>query len=292
MEFTANWVYDYADDYSEYYLFDWLDQNSFFSSILSQYMTYIQKKEGKLVFNTPEFEALLQAFEDINFKELGKLYNENESMDYEKILFQNYTTVLPLSQMQYLDENFRPLYLSVTEDEDPALSVTSTVMIINPKTTRMEEARTYMEYYVTHLPKDEGAITFFQGTPEPVESPYYAAQKKQTEKYLADAKARLEKASEENKAAIRDEISSLEDDLNYWEQNRYSITAERIQYYQQTMLPMLYVERQNVLYSGNRTAMTEIGTLINQYIEGAISRDRLIRELEGRIRLMQLEDEI
>ena len=165
-------------------------------------------------------------------------------------------------------------------------------MIINPKTTRMEEARTYMEYYVTHLPKDEGAITFFQGTPEPVESPYYAAQKKQTEKYLADAKARLEKASEENKAAIRDEISSLEDDLNYWEQNRYSITAERIQYYQQTMLPMLYVERQNVLYSGNRTAMTEISTLINQYIEGAISRDRLIRELEGRIRLMQLEDEI
>lgn len=125
-----------------------------------------------------------------------------------------------------------------------------------------------------------------------MESPYYAAQKKQTEKYLADAKARLEKASEENKAAIRDEISSLEDDLNYWEQNRYSITAERIQYYQQTMLPMLYVERQNVLYSGNRTAMTEISTLINQYIEGAIPRDRLIRELEGRIRLMQLEDEI
>ena len=55
---------------------------------------------------------------------------------------------------------------------------------------------------------------------------------------------------------------------------------------------MLYVERQNVLYSGNQTAMTEISTLINQYIEGAIPRDRLIRELEGRIRLMQLEDEI
>ena len=85
---------------------------------------------------------------------------------------------------------------------------------------------------------------------------------------------------------------SLEEDLKYLEQNRYSISAERIQYYQQTMLPMLYVERQNVLYSGNQTAMTEISTLINQYIEGAIPRDRLIRELEGRIRLMQLEDEI
>ena len=97
---------------------------------------------------------------------------------------------------------------------------------------------------------------------------------------------------EENKASIRDEISSLEEDLKYLEQNRYSISAERIQYYQQTMLPMLYVERQNVLYSGNQTAMTEISTLINQYIEGAIPRDRLIRELEGRIRLMQLEDEI
>ena len=149
-----------------------------------------------------------------------------------------------------------------------------------------------MEYYVTHLPKDTGAITFFQGTPEPVESPYYARQKKQTEKKIASAKERLEKAGEENKASIRDEIGYLEEDLKYLERNRYSVSAEQIRYYQQTMLPMLYVERQNALYSGNQTAMTEIKTLINQYIEGAISRDRLIRELEGRIRLMQLEDEI
>ena len=66
----------------------------------------------------------------------------------------------------------------------------------------------------------------------------------------------------------------------------------QVQSTEQTVLPMLYVERQNVLYSGNQTAMTEISTLINQYIESAIPRDRLIRELEGRIRLMQLEDEI
>ena len=292
MDFTANWAFDYGDEYSEYYLFDWVNQSGFFSMILSEYLTYIQKKEGKIVFNTPEFEELLRAFEDINFKELEQLHDQNEAMDMEKIIFQSYTTVLPLSNFQYLDENYRPLYLSVAEGEEPSLSVTTTVMIINPKTTRMEEARTYMEYYVTHLPKDEGAITFFQGTPEPVESPYYARQKKQTEKEIANAKERLEKASEENKASIRDEISSLEEDLKYQEQNRYSISAERIQYYQQTMLPMLYVERQNVLYSGNQTAMTEISTLINQYIEGAIPRDRLIRELEGRIRLMQLEDEI
>ena len=282
MEFTANWAFDYGDDYSEYFLFDWVNQSSFFSMILSEYLTYIQKKEGKIIFNTPEFEELLRAFEDINFKELEQLHDQNESMDMEKVVFQSYTSVLPLSNFQYMDENYRPLYLSVAE----------TVMIINPKTTRMEEAKTYMEYYVTHLPKDEGAITFFQGTPEPVESPYYARQKKETEKQIANAKERLEKASEENKASIRDEISSLEEDLKYLEQNRYSISAERIQYYQQTMLPMLYVERQNVLYSGNQIAMTEISTLINQYIEGAIPRDRLIRELEGRIRLMQLEDEI
>ena len=112
-------------------------------------------------------------------------------MDMEKIIFQSYTTVLPLSNFQYLDENYRPLYLSVAEGEEPSLSVTTTVMIINPKTTRMEEAKTYMEYYVTHLPKDEGAITFFQGTPEPVESPYYARQKKETEKQIANAKERL-----------------------------------------------------------------------------------------------------
>lgn len=292
MEFTANWAFDYGDEYSEYDLFDWVYQPSFLSMILSEYLTYIQKKEGKIVFNTPEFEELLRAFEDINFKELEQLHDQNEEIDTGKVIFMDYTEVLPLSSIQYMSDDFRPLYLSVAEGEEPSLSVNTTVMIINPKTTRMEEARTYMEYYVTHLPKDTGAITFFQGTPEPVESPYYARQKKQTEKKIASAKERLEKAGEENKASIRDEIGYLEEDLKYLERNRYSVSAEQIRYYQQTMLPMLYVERQNALYSGNQTAMTEIKTLINQYIEGAISRDRLIRELEGRIRLMQLEDEI
>jgi len=45
MEFTANWAFDYGDDYSEYFLFDWVNQSSFFSMILSEYLTYIQKKE-------------------------------------------------------------------------------------------------------------------------------------------------------------------------------------------------------------------------------------------------------
>ena len=146
MEFTANWAFDYGDDYSEYFLFDWVNQSSFFSMILSEYLTDIQKKEGKIIFNTPEFEELLRAFEDINFKELEQLHDQNESMDMEKIVFQSYTFVLPLSNFQYMDENYRPLYLSVAEGEEPSLSVTTTVMIINPKTTRMEEAKTYMEY--------------------------------------------------------------------------------------------------------------------------------------------------
>lgn len=49
MEFTANWAFDYGDDYSEYFLFDWVNQSSFFSMILSEYLTYIQKKEGKII---------------------------------------------------------------------------------------------------------------------------------------------------------------------------------------------------------------------------------------------------
>ena len=60
MDFTANWAFDYGDEYSEYYLFDWVNQSGFFSMILSEYLTYIQKKEGKIVFNTPEFEELLR----------------------------------------------------------------------------------------------------------------------------------------------------------------------------------------------------------------------------------------
>lgn len=292
LDFAANWAFDYGDDYPEYYLFSYTSAESFFSMILNDYMAYILKKEGVLRFNTPEFNRLLQVYETVDFKELASLHDENEAIWSERVLFETYSSILPLNYSSYLSEGVEPLLLSVADGEDPVIPVSTTVMIVNPKSSRMEDAMTYMEYYVTHLPREEGTITFFPSGGEPVESSYYQRDKAEIQELLDDAKKRLDAADEENKASVREEVSNWEEQMEWVESHRYSVTAEQLARYRQELLPLLYIQRQNVLFSSGEQAQTEISSLIRQYLEKAIDRERFLRELEGRIRLMQLEDQI
>lgn len=48
---------------------------------------------------------------------------------------------------------------------------------------------------------------------------------------------------------------------------------------------------QNVFLNADTSATSEINKLLMQYIEGAVNLDSLVRELDQRVRLMQLEDQ-
>lgn len=289
LDFAANWVYDYGEDNPDIYLFNYSQSSQMlFSIILQNYMSYVQYKGEDMLFNTPAYKDILKAFEAVDFTEIDSLMDKDTMYVPEnKALFSLYTPLIP---MTYASESIKPLYLSFAEGEEAAVPIAMTVMIINPKSTRKDEAILYMKNYLENLPKDAAYVTLFPEHNDQVEVKGYQRDLDDINEQIKVAQKRLETADAENKAGIQDEIKSLEETLAYAEEHRYSLTTEQITNYRDVIKPHLFVQRQNLLYSASNEALGEINTLMMQYLAKGIDSDKMISELDNRLRLMALED--
>lgn len=63
-DFAANWVWDYGEEHPEISLFDLGSYSSqlLYSLLLNDYIAYMQKQGGELVFDTPVFRRLMEGF--------------------------------------------------------------------------------------------------------------------------------------------------------------------------------------------------------------------------------------
>ena len=289
LDFAANWVYDYGEDNPDIALFNYGNSSQMlFSVILSDYLAWCQYTDQSILFDTPVYRELIRAFEGVNFEEIDSMLEDDAAyISSDKALFSLYNVVVPMS---YRDEKMKPLNLAIVDGEEPFLTAMLSVMIVNPKTTRMESALLYMKNYLNNLDKAAAAIVLYPGNGEPVEDRYYKKNMEELNTALVGAQERMASAAEENQAAVREEISALEENIKELEKHRYSVTAEQIQDYQQNIQPKLFVQRQNILYSASNTAVTEINSLMMQYLGKAIDADKMITELDNRLRLMELED--
>lgn len=82
----------------------------------------------------------------------------------------------------------------------------------------------------------------------------------------------------------------MEESLAEWENYRYNVSAEAIASYREEVAPLIFVQKQNVLYNADNTAVTEINKLLMQYLEGAITSEQMVEDLDKRVKLMELED--
>ena len=55
-------------------------------------------------------------------------------------------------------------------------------------------------------------------------------------------------------------------------------------------MPYMHVLGQSVFINADTSATTEVNKLLMQYMEGATSLDQLVKELDQRVKLMELED--
>lgn len=288
-DFAANWVYDYGEDNPDLALFDYNEPGDvLFSLMLSQYMAYTQWKGESLRFDTELFRKLVDAFSAIDFDEIKSVSDADEKNYWNsESLFSLYMSVGYLNQNQ---GNIKPLYLSMQEGEEPFIAATVNVLIINPKTKRMDDAVLYVKNYLDNLEPTAANITLFPEHNDPVENPSYESQKKQIEKEIASARERLESAGEENKADLQSQLTQMEESLAEWENYRYNVSAEAIASYREEVAPLIFVQKQNVLYNADNTAVTEINKLLMQYLEGAITSEQMVEDLDKRVKLMELED--
>lgn len=290
-DFAANWVWDYGEDHPEISLFDLGSYSNqiLYSLLLNDYIAYMQKQGGELAFDTPAFRRLMEGFSAIDFEEILSVQDQDEDTYWTPDAL--FSTGMSVGYLAYRDERFQPLYLAVEEGGEPFIGMNLSVLTVNPRTKRMDEALLYVSEYLDNLDKTSAYITLFPDHNDPVENDYYQTNLESMQESLAKMQESLENASEENRAEIEQQIQWQEESIADWENYRYSVTEEQIADYRENVAPLVYVIRQNVFLNADTSATSEINKLLMQYMEGAVNLDSLVRELDQRVRLMQLEDQ-
>lgn len=298
LDFAANFHYDYGEENADVALMDLNMRGSLFQMIREQYVAAQLRDTGSISFDTPLFRKLMQALEAIDFTELDpyevkgdKVWEGNDANEfYEKQqLFTRYAEASPRSMGQsgYGRAN-QPLILSLDGETEPIIPVSMTVMIVNPRSTRMDQAAAYLTAYAGHYDPETENIMFFPDQNDPVPNSYYEIQKQSYEESLRDLDSRIEKADESEKASLRESREQIQGFLDELETRRMSVTEEMIQAYREQVAPYLYVTPQTPLT--NPDSSGELDTLTSQYLDHAIDLDTYIREMDQRVRMMMLED--
>lgn len=298
LDFAANYYYDYGEENADVVLMDLNMRRSLFQMIRDQYVAAQLRDTGSVSFDTPLFRKLMQALEAIDFTELDpyevkgdKVWEGNDANEfYEKQqLFTRYSEASPRSMGQsgYGRSN-QPLVLRLDGETEPVLPVSMTVMIVNPRSTRMDQAAAYLTAYAGHYDAETENIMFFPDQNDPVPNSYYEVQKQSYEESLRDVDSRIEKADESEKASLRETREQIQGYLDELENQRMSVTEEMIQAYREQVAPYLYVTPQTPLT--NPESSNELDTLTSQYLDHAIDLDTYIREMDQRVRMMMLED--
>lgn len=298
LDFAANYYYDYGEENADVVLMDLNMRRSLFQMIRDQYVAAQLRDTGSVSFDTPLFRKLMQALEAIDFTELDpyevkgdKVWEGNDANEfYEKQqLFTRYSEASPraMDQSGYGRSN-QPLILRLDSETEPVLPVIMTVMIVNPRSTRMDQAAAYLTAYAGHYDAETENIMFFPDQNDPVPNSYYEVQKQSYEESLRDVDSRIEKADESEKASLRETREQIQGYLDELENQRMSVTEEMIQAYREQVAPYLYVTPQTPLT--NPESSNELDTLTSQYLDHAIDLDTYIREMNQRVRMMMLED--
>lgn len=298
LDFAANFYYDYGEENADVALMDLNMRKPLFQMIRDQYVAVQLRDTGSVSFDTPLFRKLMQALEAIDFTELDpyevkgdKVWEGDDANEfYEKQqLFTLYSEANPCSMGQsgYGRVN-QPLVLSLDGETEPIIPTGMTVMIVNPRSTRLDQAAAYLTAYAGHYEAESENIMFFPDQNEPVPNSYYEVQKQSYEDRLNDLDGLIEKTDESEKPALREEREQVQSYLDELETQRMSVTEEMIQAYREQVAPYLYVTPQTPLTNPDSSA--ELDTLTRQYLDRAIDLDTYIREMDQRVRMMMLED--
>lgn len=290
-DFLAEWDYEYADDYPDIRLMNMSPMNQMlFSMMLENYISYRQKEGEPLLFDTPEFRSMVEAYERVDFSTLDKQTDE-EVINFwgQDALFSYDTSIGRFSMRRWAgSQNTRILPLCITEDVQPVIGANVSVLIINPKTTRQAEAVLYVENYLKNLDKAGANITLFPNHNDPVEASGYQKQKEEQEQELDKQKGLLQSAEESAHAEIKSHIERLEAALEDTEKYRYDASAEDIQDFRQNIDPILWVNEMSVLYSGGAD---EFSKFFQQYLQGAMPMEQFVKETDKRLKMMNMEDQ-
>lgn len=288
MDFAENWEDDYADDHADIRLFEdpnWKD--SLLQSLNEQYIAYVKQQKLPMDFKTELYQKLLLKLDGLPEPDATQMEQEDwEEFWSQKYVFSSYASVTYF----YSGSDRQPLILPLDTGLKPVIPVNLNVVVVNPRSTRTDEALMYLAEMSSAYDEQSTNISFFPDHNEPVPNRRYEQDVKYWQEELEQVKEDLETAPPENVAFLKERMQNLEDLLKD-ESNRVYVSEEEIQKYREEVAPYLYVVGQTPFNIWDKDGKNEFSTLFQQYRDGAISAEQYAQEVSKRLRMIDLEDQ-
>ncbi len=117
------------------------------------------------------------------------------------------------------------------------------------------------------------------------------------EEYLKDWKETLAGMEKEYETADPEVKKDLEMSIEYYKkmiddpsEYQYIISSEKLTFYREKVAPFMFVPGKTVLNTYDKDGNSEFYTQLQMYQDGALTLDQFIKEVDKRLRMMQLED--
>ena len=288
MDFFENWDADYAEDYPDYMLSDsGTESDSLFNWLNTNYIAYETKLGETISFDTELYRKLLTKFDGIDF---SSMTTNTDSEDYwsRKSLFTFYDMASYPEQYQY---NATMMIIPLDEGLVPVITASLQLMMINPRSTRLDQAVQYVTTYAQNLDFISAAITLVPDNNEAIINTSFEANLQSWKDQIAQYETDIKTATAEDQAGLKESITYLQDMVDHSDQYRYRVSAETIATYREQVAPYLVVVGQTPFNVWDDNGENELYTLQSQYLQDAITMDQYVKEIDKRMRMMQLEDQ-
>lgn len=266
-----------------YYTRTWY-RESMFTRMIEDFFLWLDQDEENVKRSSEVLMQLCSAFEAVNWDGLGYPEEQEDGMyDYseENILLQQQS--MYITSLQYATESVQMLPLAMVPGEEPLMGIQMEFAIINPFSEHKDEAIQYLEEAWQCVEKTQ-KMEFCPNLNEPVENAYYEETLKSIQDYLDEMKKQLEETTdEEEREIIQANIIAEEEYMEEYRTTRkYSVSEEHIQTYR-TYAQYLRVEESS--YWSTEGTMTQL----QQYLDGALTAEQLVSELEKTLQMQRLE---
>lgn len=290
------WNSEYAEKFPDYnYMQLYLGGVQLLSNALTQYALMYAKEGEPLKFDSQEFIDILDQIEsmdiDMNYTEeiTPELMEEITAVLMRESLIESLTTdVLTVSDdAEPLKRPIAPMVF--TEGETPAIQASLVVYVLNPNSPNLDLAAQFLEYAAAH-PSDRMRVSLYPGNDEPARPKDYEKTVAEIQKEIDALTAQLETAEDADKADLTAKIDQNKAQLDALDKTYWAVSPDGIRYYREFAPYMTLGLNASFMFNmENQAATQELNTLLMRYMDGQLSADQLVKELDKKLEMMYLE---
>ena len=267
-----------------------------FRTVLEKYVDN-RLAVGELTFDTLEFRSLMERVMGLPYGEFGQevdwedpqaaaaaeeMFNKKPLMEFSM----GYEPRIAMGVNNRGERSYVPLTLSIQEGEEPREAANYTLMVALSTSQKLPQTIRFMEHLVDKLdPAEVAAIT--PGQTQAIENPDFESEIAQSQRNLEDMRERLSRAEGAQRSDLEKNLKEREEaHERYKEDMRYLATEEDLAMMHR-MVSTLFIP--SGLINAQRQAFGSSYEIRNQYLQGAITLDQFIQQMDDMLRLVRME---